>query len=213
MLASAASGSRSPDTPGTAMPATNGSRAAGDLGGVCGPVRRVLLQQPGDKRLQRRRDLAAQHGDRGRLLARRAGSASRKRSRRRTAARPTSISYSTQPSAYRSAAAVTGAALACSGAMYLAVPTVTSGAGQRSAVDIVEDQPHAEVQHLHHAVRGEHHVGRLEVPVHYPARCATRRARRRSARRSRPPTPPGACVRLGDQRRRAVMPVMYSIAR
>ena len=39
---------------------------------------------------------------------------------------PTRVSYSTQPRAYRSAAAVTACWRACSGAMYLAVPTVTS---------------------------------------------------------------------------------------
>ena len=163
---------RRPRVPGVPRSANGGERVD-DLGGVARPVRRVLLKQPGDQGGQVVRDIAAQRGT-GAGSARRAGSAPRTSVPPSNGGAPASISYSTQPRAYRSTAAVTVCWRACSGAMYLAVPTVTSELVS-AAVHVVEDEADAEVQDLHHAVGGEHHVGRLEVPVDHasPVRAAS----------------------------------------
>ena len=75
------------------------------------------------------------------------------------------------------------------------------GTGHATAVHVVEDEADAEVQDLHHAVGGEHHVGRLEVPVHHPSPVRGVEAPRDlRADRGRPRDRELAVVRLGDQR-------------
>ena len=74
--------------------------------------------------------------------------------------RPTSASYSMQPTEYQSLASLSVWSLACSGDMYTGVPTA-SRSGLVSAT--LRDQ--AEVEQREPAERGDQHVRRLEIAV------------------------------------------------
>ena len=129
-------------------------------------VRRVLFQQPGDDRVQLGWHLAAQRGHRrGCLLDVLSQHLERGTAIERRRADEHLVQYAAEgvqvggggdrslPCLFRRH--VPGGAQGCVRAGQLV-----------AAVDVVEDQADAEVQHLHHPAGGQHDVGRLHVPVH-----------------------------------------------
>ena len=88
------------------------------------------------------------------------------------------------------------------------VPGGTDGhvrTGHATAVHVIEDEADAEVQDLYHAVGGEHHVGRLEVPVDYASPVGRVEAPRDlRADRGGPRDREQAVVSLGEQRVKGV---------
>ena len=72
--------------------------------------------------------------------------------------------------------------------------------GHAAAVHVVEDEADTEVQDLHHAVSGEHHVGWLEVPVDHASPVGRVEAPRDlRADRGRPRDWELASISLGQQ--------------